>query len=91
MIVSNIERFEIPKGSIEVKRFYLPVEFEIKCPKCGTHLYDDFEQQYLSFPYINENEEGSVYCENCELHCTYPVKLQVTVEARLDEVKLEEW
>lgn len=89
--MSRIERFEIPKGSIEVKSFYLPVEFAVKCPKCGTRLYDDFEQQYLSYPNINTKEERTVYCEDCDLHCSYPVKLQITIEAMVDEVKLEDW
>lgn len=81
--------YKIPEGNIGVKRMYLPVEVELVCPKCGSKIVDEFDQQYLSYPNINSPETRGVYCDNCESELQYEVKLQVSIEADLGSVRLE--
>lgn len=86
--MEKVETFEIPSGQIDVKRLYLPVEFQVECPKCRTKLPDDFDQQCLSYPAINELERRGMYCDDCDLEFSYSVKLQVSLE-QYNDVKIE--
>jgi len=70
--------------SIEVKRFYLPVEAGVKCPHCGKMNVKDFEDDYLSYPEVGENIQVSMYCEHCEEQYTFNVKL--TMQLEVDDI-----
>ena len=73
--------YRIDDGSIEVKRFYLPLELEVKCPECGHIQTKDFENEYLSYPSLGE-QEWHLCCRNedCCYEWTVPMKLTIEVE-----------
>lgn len=74
-----MQKYKIKKGSIEVKRLYLPIEVVKKCPKCGLEVEDDFESNYLSYPNINVEWDRHLYCDSCDTEFSYKVTLQVTL------------
>ena len=71
----------LKQGSIEVKRFYLPVALETKCPQCGTVHVDNFEDNYLSYPNLGLNERY-MWCDNCESEYHYDIELVVEVSKK---------
>ena len=67
--------------TIQVKRLHLPYRIDAKCPKCGEpypNWITDFEHQcYFNYPKINEWEEHTLYCPECEHE--QPIKLKINV------------
>ena len=59
------------------KRFYLPIEADFKCLKCG---YIEEYEQYVSYPTANRNIELDHYCYECEHEWSENIKINVTVE-----------
>ena len=47
--------------SVDVKRFYLPIEISATCPHCGEEVYRDFDSDYLSYPDFNVPYEITFY------------------------------
>lgn len=84
-----LETKKIEEGVLDIKRFYLPVEFEITCPNCGNKITDCFDDQYLSYPKVNSPVRRGLYCDVCETELEYNVKVQVSVEADLGSIKEE--
>ena len=73
--------------TIKVKRFYLPVTVDVKCPKCNTSIQRCFSDDYLSYPKINEKEMVSAYCDECDCEFEFPTMLKVQLDVYDDEVK----
>ena len=75
----------IDEGSIEVKRFYLPLEIEVECPECGHKQIKDFENEYLSYPNLGD-QDLHLCCRNEDEDCwhewTVPMKLTIEVEVK---------
>jgi uncharacterized protein YbaR (Trm112 family) len=69
------------KGSLEVKRLYLPIVVKVICPLCNTNLERDFEEDYLSYPLVGVDEKHEIYCEDCEEEISFDVKLTLHMEA----------
>jgi len=77
-----MEKLEITKEfDLEVKRFYLPIQIERNCPKCGTKCEHDLSQDYLSYPTVNKKESIYFYCNECEHEFEIDVKLKISLEA----------
>ena len=53
------------KEEIDIKRFYLPIEFKSKCPKCGTLCKYDYDN-YISEPILNSKEQVQLLCKKCD-------------------------
>jgi len=49
---------------VEIKRFHFPISFKIKCAHCGEEIEQDFEEDYLSYPTLNKEEEVGIYCDD---------------------------
>jgi ribosomal protein S27E len=67
------------KGSLEIKRMYLPAKVQVKCHHCENILTYDFDEQYLSYPSIGVPEQCDVYCRDCENETFFNVTLEVTL------------
>lgn len=66
---------------VEVKRFYLPCNMYVECPKCEkTHEYN----QYVSYPKVNKTIELNLYCPECEHEWTEEIKIVLGVEIPAD-------
>lgn len=74
MIHRNAESYRV-----EVKRFYLPFEVTVNCPKCGKPCTEDLRQNYLSYPTIGGIADLSVECPECvhfwNVKCRFDVTL----------------
>ncbi len=64
----NIE-FRKEPFDVDVKRFYVPLTFTDKCPKCGVLDKVSYtNDQYLSYPTVNEPflHTQYFYCNECD-------------------------
>lgn len=80
-------------GELGEKRFYFKGKISIKCTKCKSRLTRDFEDDYLSYPVIDEESELTFCCDDCDREYSIPFKLKaVNIIAEYDDssVKLEE-
>lgn len=70
----------VGNASLEVKRLYLPVEFEVKCPECGHVQTIDYDSNYLSYP--NVGSDGLMYwcCNDCDTEHEYKIKLNMSID-----------
>lgn len=79
------------KFEIEVKRFYLPVKFDIQCPHCGAINPIDLESQYLSYPTVNKKESEYRECDHCDKEFEFDIKVEVGVEIDMDARKIGDY
>ena len=69
---------------IDVKRFHFPASITATCPECGEEVTKDYENEYLSYPAANVEDEITMYHyneDNGDEH-EWPVKviLKITLE-----------
>ena len=79
------------KFEINVKRFCLPVKIEVGCPNCKTVCEQDFEDQYFSYPFLNDTIEKVICCGECDSEFLVDVKLEMNLLIDEDSVKLVEY
>jgi hypothetical protein len=85
----NVTTLEAGKGSIEVKRFYVPIQVELTCPTCKGDIWKDFEDEYLSYPLLGEAEYTSIFCEGCDDHLEFKVQLDLTLKVDTESVRVQ--
>jgi hypothetical protein len=51
---------------LDIKRCYLPVVINVKCPNCGKDAEIDLNQNYIGYPKINEKIKIGGWCRECE-------------------------
>lgn len=81
--------YEITDYELGIKRFYLPVEFNVKC-SCGNIETVDMEKNYLCYPSIGLDEKGYWCCRGCGKEHSYNVKLNVSIDIDCPEFTEEE-
>jgi hypothetical protein len=70
-----------PGIELEIKRCYLPgVSLEGTCPKCGAPYARDCEDDYLSYPTVNEPFKETCYCAKCQHEWKVTLRLTITLE-----------
>jgi len=75
-----MKKFDLTGFEIDTKRFRLPHQIKIPCPKCGEEMMNDMEHnQYLAYPIIGENLVG-MYCDECGDSYQLEVKLCIALE-----------
>lgn len=65
---------------LDIKRLYLPVQYEWACPKCSHSNEWDLESQYLSYPVVGETFDETLECEECLHEVTVPVRLSLNLQ-----------
>lgn len=75
------------KFQIECKRLYLPVEIKCKCPNCDKELIFDLDDDYLSYPELNEIEYLTTYCSECDDHYQIEVVLRMQIEYNPESIQ----
>lgn len=76
-----MKRYDITNtSSIDVKRFYLPLTIKLTCPKCNTVNDHNLNDNYLSYPTINNPEDIGVYCKKCEDYFNASITLKIAIE-----------
>lgn len=79
------------KFEIDVKRFYLPIKFSLKCPKCGEKLKFNLDDNYMSFPVVNDKDEHiGGYCGKCESDLLVNVELKISLNVNEDSIMVDE-
>jgi len=76
----------IGKESIEVKRFYIPVNIKINCPDCGE-VIEFLKDDYLSYPILNDKLEIYGCCRNCDNEYNMPIILRMGIEYDDESIK----
>ena len=73
---------EITKESaLDIKRFYIPLQIDTKCPNCGKEINVDLNgDDYLSYPYLNKPESVYCYCNECGAEFDFEITLRLKVE-----------
>jgi len=62
------------------KRQFIPgYKLTGPCPNCGADYSRDFEDNYLSYPTINEAMEYDCYCHKCEHEWAVNIEIRLTV------------
>jgi hypothetical protein len=74
---------------LTVKRLTLPVRLDVLCPDCNQIGIHDFEDNYLSYPILNEAECTGYYCEHCDEEFEFDVTLRVSLEVSEELRKYE--
>lgn len=76
-----MERFEVTgENEISVKRFYLPLVIDVKCPKCQSIQKLDFNDSYLSYPTVNKPNRTDVHCKACDDYFDVNIILRIAIE-----------
>lgn len=76
-----MKRFDVTGTTeIDVKRFYIPLTIQLKCPKCNTMNDHNFSEQYLMYPTVNKPESTEIRCKNCDDHFSVNVILKIAIE-----------
>lgn len=70
------------KGEFEldVKRFYFPFILKRKCPVCGYLNEYNFENEYLSYPVLNNKKPVWFCCYECDHEFSVGVMLKLSLE-----------
>jgi len=58
------------KGTVDVssiKRCYVDVIIEAKCPQCKSVLKCDFDGNYLMYPHEGQEVDACFVCDKCEI------------------------
>ena len=79
---------EIKEFDPDVKRFRIPVKFDIKCPKCEAVVLIDLEEDYLPHPTINGKFEASACCGECEEELQFDLTLKMEIEVDDNSVRV---
>ena len=83
----------IKKGQIdisEIKRCYVDITIEAKCPDCTGNVKCDLSESYLSYPEVPSNDSVPFYCDNCEDFYDLPVEIvSADLVVRYDPKKVE--
>ena len=76
---------------IEVKRLYMPVSVDIKCPHCQVENNHDFNfsQDYSSYPCLNTMEEIHAYCDSCDNEFSFKAALKMSLDIDYSTTKGE--
>lgn len=74
-----MKTFEIKNCEINVKRFYLPVSFDVKC-MCGKISNINLEQDYISYPVVGEPEKIYWYCNGCDTEHDFNINLKIAID-----------
>lgn len=74
-----MKTFEVKNCEINIKRFYLPVTFDVKC-MCGKISNIDFEQEYLNYPVVGEPEKIHWYCDGCGAEHSFNINLKISMD-----------
>lgn len=73
-----------PKGTIEVKRLYLPgVTAQWTCPSCGIDGGCDYGNEYLNYPDMNKAFDLHQWCPECNHE--WSVKVVLSVQFHVQE------
>jgi hypothetical protein len=73
------------------KRFYFEGKITVACPNCKMAMVNDFEEDYLSYPKIGENDLLYFCCDGCGKDWEMPIivkSIEVTVD--YDDTKITE-
>jgi hypothetical protein len=80
-------------GNVEIsgiKRCYVDAQIKINCPQCKSELICDLGDQYLSHPEIGIQDQGGAYCDKCEDHVMFPIKVTAaTVTIEYDPIQTQ--
>jgi phage FluMu protein Com len=71
---------------LEIKRFSFPLVINCKCPKCATINEYDFEDSYLTYPKVNEEQTIQVYCDDCSDYFPVVIILKIAIELATEPV-----
>jgi len=66
------------KGYIDIsgiKRCYVDILLDFKCPECNSLISLDLSDNYLSHPIIGEVMDVGLYCHNCHYDFVIPLKI----------------
>ena len=82
------------KGSLaysieNIKRCYVDIQLEAKCPTCGAMLETSLGDDYLSYPVVGEDDWVGFYCDTCEDWYKAPIKVvdaELTIEYDPDDL-----
>lgn len=72
---------------IEVKRFYIPHTIKVKCPNCGADVEFLGDDDYLSYPTLNAENNVYTCCTKCGSDLQMSVKIGMTIEYDNDDIK----
>lgn len=65
---------------LPIKRFYLPFQTKVVCPKCASELELDMESNYISYPTLGQPNQFPVYCEKCDDWNDFFIEINFTVK-----------
>ena len=74
-----MKKYKVKNMELDIKRFYLPIKFNKKCPNCGSKIEFNLSEDYISYPVVGESESLYGYCDNCEGEFNVDVKLNVSL------------
>jgi len=66
-------------GELNIKRFYLPLKHDSKCPQCGTTNTHNFAFNYLHYPELNDEIPVVICCNNCNNEYEFKVLVELSV------------
>lgn len=68
------------KFVLEIKRFYFPSKITWTCDRCNEENIMDFDEDYLSYPPVNEVFDLDLYCPNCDNEHVVKAKLSMKMD-----------
>lgn len=76
-----------------IKRCYVGLKVNAKCPQCQSTVTHDFTENYLSYPEIGyDGDSCGGYCEKCDCYIIWPMtlkKAEVTIEHDPTKAKVD--
>jgi endogenous inhibitor of DNA gyrase (YacG/DUF329 family) len=63
-------------GELHEKRFYFKGKIKVKCPNCKATMQQNFEEDYLSYPSIGEEDTIGFCCDKCEKDWEMPLTVK---------------
>lgn len=72
---------------IDVKRFYLPIKLNFKCPHCGSDINHDFNSDYLSYPQLNTKSSIGIWCRECDKESEFDMTLEVGIKVNTKKIR----
>lgn len=69
------------KVELSIKRFYLPIKIERSCPGCNNECEVDLNDNYLSYPTVNQKEQICFYCNECDQEFGVDAILKISIQA----------
>ena len=75
-----MEKLEIKESfELEIKRLYLPLAIDVICPNCGKSIKIDLDDNYLSYPVVNNKYSLYNYCNHCNNDFSMDVYLKMNL------------